>query len=114
MAVNAIVSLTVGAILSSYIISISCVALRKTRRQHLPPFRWSLGSAGLFYNIAAVVFLLVIYVFTSFPLANNPTASGMNWSSLVYGVIVLFAVVYFFVHGRKEYDGPVVLVKAEY
>lgn len=68
VALNAILSLTVGAILSSYIISISCVALRKIRKDHpLPPTRWSLGAAGLPINIIAVAFLLVVYV-VSFPL----------------------------------------------
>lgn len=116
VAFNAIVSLTVGAILSSYLISISCVALRKIRKQPLPRARWSLGRIGLFCNISAVLFLAVIYVFTFFPLVNGPylTLSYMNWSSLMYGAIVIFAVGYFFVFGRHVYDGPVVLVKPEY
>lgn len=115
VAFNAIVSLTVGAILSSYIISISCVAIRKIRNDHpLPPARWSLGKSGLPINIAAVLFLLVIYVFAFFPLASPVTPETMNWSSLIYGFIVVFAIVYYFVHGRNVYDGPVVLVKQEY
>ena len=31
--------------------------------------------------------------------------------SLIYGCIVVFAVVYFLIYGRKVYEGPVVLVK---
>ena len=74
VAFNAIVSLTVGAILSSYLISITCVALRKFRRDRpLPYARWSLGKAGLPINIAAVMFLAVVYVFTFFPVINHPT-----------------------------------------
>jgi choline transport protein len=115
VAFNAIVSLTVGAILSSYIISISCVALRKIRKDHpLPRARWSLGKAGLTVNIIAVLFLLLIFVFAFFPLGTPVTPETMNWSSLIYGTIVVFAVVYFFVHGRKVYEGPVVLVKQDW
>ena len=111
VAFNAIVSLTVGAILSSYIISISCVALRKIRKdQPLPHARWSLGRAGLPCNIIAVVFLLVIYVFAFFPLATPVTMSGMNWSVLIYGAVIVFSMVYFWVYGRHAYEGPVVLV----
>ena len=81
VAFNAIVSLAVGAILSSYIISISCVALRKIRKDRpLPAARWSLGRYGLPINIAAVLFLLVIYLFAFFPLATPVTAETMNWS----------------------------------
>nr|POF04539.1 putative amino-acid permease pb24d3.02c [Quercus suber] len=113
-AFNAIVSLTVGAILSSYIISIGCVALRKWRRQPLPRARWSLGRAGLPINIAAVMFLLVVYVFSFFPLLTPVPLDYMNWSSLIYGFFVLFSIAYYFIWGRKVYDGPVVLVNKEY
>ncbi|KAK5687105.1 hypothetical protein LTS10_001242 [Elasticomyces elasticus] len=115
VAFNAIVSLTVGAILSSYIISMSCVALRRIRKDKpLPPARWSLGRYGLPINIAAVLFLLVIYVFAFFPLGTPVAVETMNWSSLIYGFIVVFAIVYFFIYGRKVYEGPVVLVKQDY
>jgi len=40
--------------------------------------------------------------------------SYMNWSSPMYAGTVTFAVVYFFVYGRKVYSGPVVLVKEEH
>lgn len=113
VAFNAIVSLTVGAILSSYIISISCVALRKIRNDPLPHARWSLGRAGLACNIIAVLFLILVYIFAFFPLAPNPTAETMNWSSLIYGAVVLFSVVYYFVFGRHAYEGPVVLVNKD-
>lgn len=74
VAFNAILSLTLGAILSSYIISISCVALRKIRRDRpLPRARWSLGKAGLPINIMAVAFLVVVYIFTFFPLVPDPS-----------------------------------------
>jgi choline transport protein len=114
VAFNAIVSLTVGAIISSYIISISCVALRRIRRQPLPRARWSLGRAGLACNIIAVLFLLLVYVFAFFPLAPTVEPESMNWSSLIYGVVVLFSVCYYFVFGRHAYEGPVVLVSKDY
>lgn len=112
VAFNAIVSLTVGAILSSYIISISCVALRKIRKDHaLPATKWSLGPYGLPLNIMAVAFLLIVYVFTFFPLATPVEPDTMNWSSLIYGVVVIFAILWFCVYGRRVYAGPVTLVK---
>ena len=110
VAFNAIVSLTVGAIFSSYIISISCVALRKIRKEPLPHARWSLGRAGLPCNIIAVLFLLLVFVFAFFPLATPVKMETMNWSVLLYGAVVLFSLVYFYIYGRHAYEGPVVLV----
>ena len=106
-------SLTVGAILSSYIISISCVALRKIRKEPLPHARWSLGRAGLPCNIIAVLFLLLVYVFAFFPLASPVTVETMNWSILLYGAVVIFSLVYFYAYGRHAYQGPVVLVNKD-
>lgn len=113
VAFNAILSLTVGAILSSYIISISCVAIRKIRGDPLPHARWSLGRAGLACNIIAVAFLLLVYAFSFFPLAPNPEPKSMNWSSLLYGSVILFSICYYFIFGRHAYEGPVVLVNKE-
>lgn len=113
VAFNAIVSLTVGAILSSYIISISCVCLRKIRNDPLPHARWSLGRAGLACNIIAVLFLILVYIFAFFPLAPAPDPSSMNWSSLIYGAVVLFSIAYYFIFGRHAYEGPVVLVNKD-
>jgi amino acid transporter len=114
VAFNAIVSLTVGAILSSYIISISCVTLRKIRGDPLPHARWSLGRAGLACNIIAVLFLLLVYVFAFFPLTTPVELVTMNWSSLIYGAVVIFSICYYFVFGRHAYEGPVVLVNKDF
>lgn len=69
VALNAILSLTVGAILSSYIISIGCVALRKIRKDRpLPQARWEMPRGlGLGVNIGAVAFLIVCYIVSPRP-----------------------------------------------
>ena len=106
-------SLTVGAILSSYLISISCVALRRIRHQPLPHARWSLGRSGLACNILSLLFLLVVYIFAFFPLATPVTLQSMNWSILLYGAVIIFSAVYYLVYGRHAYEGPVVLVNKD-
>jgi len=114
VAFNAVVSLTLGAILSSYIVSISCVALHRIRRQPLPRARWSLGRAGLACNIIAVLFFLLVYVFAFFPLATPVEPASMDWSCLIYSSVVLFSVCYYFVFGRHAHNGPVVLISKGY
>jgi choline transport protein len=37
----------------------------------------------------------------------------MNWNVLIYGFTLLFAIVWFFARGRKQYDGPVEYVRKE-
>ena len=58
--------------------------------------------------------MLTYVQFTFFPLLPNPSLAYMNWSSAMYGGIVIVSMVYFFVWGRTTYDGPVVLVKQEF
>ena len=61
----------------------------------------------------AVAFLVVVCFFSFWPLAPEVTAATINWSVVIYLAVVLFAAGYFVVYGRKEYDGPVALVKQE-
>jgi len=82
-------------------------------RGPLPPHRWSLGRYGLAVNVGAVAFLLVVWVFVFFPLAPGVTPETMNWSILMFGSTMLFAVMYYLLVGRKTYRSPVDLVKRD-
>ncbi|KAI4192638.1 MAG: hypothetical protein LQ346_004218 [Caloplaca aetnensis] len=113
VAFNAIVSLGAAALLSSYIISISCILLKRCRGEVLRSRRWSLGRWGGPVNLAAVIFLLLFYFFSFWPLFAETTAATMNWSVAIYGAVVVFAVTYYYAYGRHVYDGPVVLVKRD-
>lgn len=109
-AFHAIGSLAVNAILGTYLISFSVMILRRLRGP-LPPRRWSLGKYGLFVNLGAIAFLLVVWVFVFFPLAPQVTPETMNWSILMFGSTMLFAVVYYLLVGKKRYKSPVDLIK---
>lgn len=99
--------------MSSYMVTISCVLLKRIRGQPLPPCRWSLGRFGMAANIGSLCFLFPVFVFTFFPLATPVTATTMNWSSLMFCSIVLFATIYYLIYGRKQYIPPVLIVKRE-
>lgn len=62
-------------------------------------------------NVGAVCFLLVVWVFVFFPIDKNVTAETMNWNVVMFCGTMIFAVVYYFVVGRKQYTPPVDLVK---
>ena len=111
-AFNAIVSLGVASLLSSYIISFVCLVIKRIRKEPFPPARWSLGKHGMWINMVSIVFLSVIWVFSFFPLGNHPTAKQMNWNVVIYFSAIIFAVVYYHVKGKRVYVGPVTLVKS--
>lgn len=106
-----IASLSTGAIMASYIVSISCIALKRIRGEQLLPSKLNLGRAGLPINIASIVFLVFVFIFSFFPMGPKPTAAGMNWSCLMFGVTVLYSLGYYVVKGRHVYVGPVEYVR---
>jgi choline transport protein len=113
VAFNAIGSLAVSAILGTYIISFTVLILRRLRKEPLPARRWTLGRYGIFVNIGAVIFLLVVWVFIFFPLQTPVTPSTMNWNIVMFGGTMIFAMVYYIFVGRKTYTPPVELVKRQ-
>jgi len=112
VAFNAIGSLAVSALLGTYLISFTCLVLRRLRGP-LPPRRWSLGAAGIFINIGAIIFLLIVWVFIFFPVEIPVTPETMNWNCVMFGGVMIFAVIYYFIYGRKVYSPPVELVKRD-
>ena len=106
VALNAILSLTTASLLTSYMVCIGCVLLRRIRGQELPPRRWSLGKGGMFINIGALCFLAPVYVFSFFPLIKEVDATTMNWSCVIYGGVIIFANIYYVIFGRHQYTPP--------
>ncbi|OGE56390.1 hypothetical protein PENARI_c003G02958 [Penicillium arizonense] len=82
-ALLAIVTLTIGAMMSSYIITIACLLLKRIRREPLPPHRWTLGRFGMAINIGALCFLCPVFVFAFFPLTSTVEPDTMNWCAVI-------------------------------
>lgn len=99
------------ALFSSYIVAIGCIAWRRVRGMPLLPSRFDLGRYGLAVNLTPIGFLSVFWVFLFFPPFPHPPASSMNWGVLVYGVVVILALVYYQFYGKKHYQGPVEYVR---
>lgn len=66
VAFNIVTSLATGALIASYIVSISCLVIKRVRGQQMLPRRWDLGAAGLPLNIFSVLFLTLIWIMTFF------------------------------------------------
>ena len=125
-AFNDVISLAVSSLYASYIITESLLlwrrctgAIRKATDVandtgeanqlvwgpfHLP------GLFGIIVNVWAVSFGIIIFFFSFFPVATPVTAAKMNFSVLMTGAVVLFAVLYYVVWARKTYEGPIVEV----
>lgn len=115
VAFQAIGSAALVTILSTYFISISVLIYRRFQGP-LPPRRWSMGKAGIFVNVGAILWLLTVWVFCFFPLTiAHPQLSlhTMNWNCLIYGGSMIVGIVYWFVQGRKIYTPPVMFVARE-
>jgi choline transport protein len=106
-----VISLGVAAMLTSYLITISCITLKRIRGEPLLPSKFHLGRWGLPINVIAVLFLLFSWIFCFFPIGPHPTVVDMNWAVLGYGTVVILAVVYYVVRGRFAYVGPVKFVR---
>ncbi|KAI9648810.1 hypothetical protein NHQ30_003451 [Ciborinia camelliae] len=112
VALNAINSLGIVSILSSYFITIGCLIWRRTQGA-LPTRRWSLGKYGMAINIGALVFLTPIWFFAFWPLTLPVTAQNLNWSSVMFVGAVGVSLVYYYGWARFVYKGPMVLVKRD-
>ena len=57
--------------------------------------------------------ICLVFVIAFFPPFPEPllTVESMNWSVLVFEIVVLFSMVYFVIWGRKSYVGPVEYVR---
>ncbi|PPJ50565.1 hypothetical protein CBER1_06298 [Cercospora berteroae] len=112
-ALNAILALTAVSLLTSYIVVIGCVLLKRLRRQPLPNRRWSLGRWGGVVNAIALCFLSMIYCWMFFPAATPVEPESMNWATVMFVGIMAIATVWYFVKGHESYVPPVALVRRE-
>lgn len=100
-----------SAILSSYLVSISCIALKRIRKEPLLKAHFMLGKYGLVVNGTAILFSFLAYVMIFFPPMRSPIPSSMNWSVVIYLGVLSISLVYYLLKGRYVYDGPVKYVK---
>lgn len=113
-AFNAVSSMGTNALLTTYIISIGCVFVKRVRGHPLPARRWDMGRLGFAVNFIALAFLMCIWIFLFFPQSTPVTPSTMNWNVLINGGVMILACSYYVFYGKREYVGPVSLVKEVY
>ena len=108
-AFNAIISLTVAGFFGSYILPFSLllyVRVKHPSRLEFGP--WTLGRYGPLINAFAILWSILVMFFSFWPTDARVTAKYMNWSSLLWGATMIFAGIFWCVHGRKVFKGPIV------
>jgi choline transport protein len=109
VAFNAIVSMVVATYFGSYFIPISMVAYRRIKGMPLELGPWNLGRLGLFANIVALIWIIVTWTFSFFPIAVPVTPQTMNWSSVLWGAVMIFGISWYFAYQRRRFTGPTVI-----
>jgi len=86
----------------SYCIPITC----KLFYRRFTPGPWHLGRFSFAVNTFAVLWNLFLCVIFVLPTIRPVTAENMNYASVVLVFVLLFSLVYWFLGGRKTYNGP--------
>ncbi|KAK3680945.1 hypothetical protein LTR37_021018 [Vermiconidia calcicola] len=112
-AFNALLSRSTVALMATYLVSITCVLIRRVKNQYLPPARWSLGKWGLPVNVIALLYACWAFFWSFWPISNDMVADGsnFNWACLLFVGLMGIGSVLYYTHARKVYDGPVAIVK---
>ncbi|KAJ9629105.1 uncharacterized protein PV06_02177 [Exophiala oligosperma] len=99
---QAILSVSTIALTISYGIPIAVLLIQG--RDKLPvQGEFRLGRWGLAANIVSLVYCVVTTVFFFFPSDPNPKPANMNWAIAVFGVMLVIALGFWFVQGRRSY-----------
>ena len=121
-AFNDVVSLGVSGLYASYVITEALLLYRRVTGAIRSPndapadgkgeLVWGPfhvpGVFGTIVNIIAVLFGIVIFFFSCWPVSSTVTPKTMNYSSLMTGSVVIAAVGYYVVWARHTYEGPLV------
>ncbi|KAF4463709.1 amino acid polyamine transporter I [Fusarium albosuccineum] len=125
---NAIISVAVSGLYSSYLISASLLLYRRCGKGFkmpdpsvLPALAdtdagegaalawgpWHIpGIFGIINNTYACLFMIIIWFFSFWPPQTPVEPESMNYASLMTGGVALLSVVYYMVWAKKEYKGP--------
>lgn len=124
-AFNGVISMTISGLFMSYLIPSSLLLYRRltggirvrnpddiltnTTDASLTWGPWRLpGVWGIANNMFACVYLIFMLFFSFWPPFLEVTAQNMNWSVLVFVVVLVFSIFYYAVWARKVYSGPII------
>ncbi|KAL8831999.1 MAG: hypothetical protein Q9170_005061 [Blastenia crenularia] len=131
VAFNDIISITVVGLYASYLVAIVLLLWRRVtgaiRPANESPLETTIVNApnstltwgpfkmphllGIIVNIIAIVYTIIVFLFSFWPPMTPVTKSTMNYSSLVFGFVIVVSVGWYATVARKFYKGPVVEIE---
>ena len=105
---NAILSLSTLALYISYLIPTLFIAIKRSKREQIAWGSFTLGRYGLPINIFAIIYAIYLIIFLPFPPLQPVTWENMNYAGPVMGVVLIFALLDWFLQGKRRFSGPTV------
>lgn len=126
---NDVISLALEGLFTSYFIALTLLLWRRVRgeiaedndspetvqAETMRPekqLRWGpwriKGWLGVVTNFIGCVYLLIMIFFCFWPAVLPVTPINMNYSSLIWGSVVIGSILYYILWARRIYKGPVV------
>ena len=106
-AFDALTSLALLGHYSSYLLPIALLVMRRFSKKEIPWGPFTLGRWGLPINLFSIVYSVLLIVFMVFPPYQPVDVKNMNYSSAIFGAMMVLSFVMWFVYGKKVYGGPV-------
>ena len=69
------------------------------------PFR--LRRAGVPLTVFSILFTLLGFFWSFWPISKSVTPATMNYNAAIYGAAFLFTLIYWFAYARNNFVGPV-------
>ncbi|KAJ5819570.1 hypothetical protein N7474_005161 [Penicillium riverlandense] len=98
---EAILSVSTIALTVSY--GMPIMSLLIVGRDKLKPGPFHLGRWGPLLNWVSIIYCIITTIFFLFPGAPNPSPADMNYAIAVFGVMLVIAVVFWFIRGSRTY-----------
>jgi amino acid transporter len=108
-AFNAVASLLVASFLGSYILPIGLLLYNRiTKPSSIVYGPFKLGRFGIATNTFAILWTVLVMVFSFFPPVIPITLSNMNWSCVLWGFTMISGLAFYIFYQRGRYNGPIV------
>ncbi|KAF8325369.1 APC amino acid permease [Amanita rubescens] len=107
---DAIGAIFLLSVISQYVAYIIPISARHLGGEKISPGPFHLGTFSLPVSVIAVLWMMLIFVVFLFPTIPNPGVQSMNYGVVVFGGILILAIVYFYCPkygGKYWFKGPI-------
>lgn len=105
-AFNSLISLPTIALYVSYLVPITLFTARQLAGRHPKYGPFQLGRWSVPIKLCAVLYLVYVIIFVSFPASRPVTSLTMNYAPPILIGFMVIAMVDWFVRGRKKFEVP--------